>query len=58
MEERLGVKLVERQAGGRNGGGAVLTTEAREFLARYKRMEDSLRGVVDRKFADIFGAAR
>lgn len=58
MEQRLGVKLVERQAGGRNGGGAVLTTEAREFLARYKRMEDSLRGVVDRKFADIFGAAR
>ena len=36
MEERLGIKLVDRQAGGKNGGGATLTDEARVFLQNMK----------------------
>ncbi len=55
MEERLGLKLVERQAGGKNGGGATLTDEAREFIKRYERMEDGIRDIVDEKFNEIFG---
>ncbi len=55
MEERLGIRLVERQTGGRNGGGAVLTREAREFLRRFRNMEDGLKDVVDEKFERIFG---
>jgi formylmethanofuran dehydrogenase subunit E len=54
MEERLGISLVERRTGGKNGGGAVLTKEAREFLCRYAEMEDGLREVVDRKFDRVF----
>lgn len=54
MEERLGVSLVERQAGGRNGGGAVLTKEAREFLRKYEIMEEGIREFVDKKFKNIF----
>jgi formylmethanofuran dehydrogenase subunit E len=54
MEERLGIKLVDRQAGGKNGGGAVLTQDARDFLSRYKKMEDGLREMVDEKFEQIF----
>jgi molybdate transport system regulatory protein len=54
MEERLGIGLVERHAGGRNGGGASLTREAREFLARYSRLEDGIREFVDEKFNGIF----
>lgn len=55
MEERLGIKLVERKAGGRNGGGATLTKEAREFLKKYEMMEEGIRDIVDKRFEEIFG---
>jgi molybdate transport system regulatory protein len=54
MEERLGIKLVERRTGGRNGGGAVLTEEAREFLKKYERMEEGILEMVDERFRGIF----
>ncbi len=54
MEERLGVKLVERQAGGRNGGGATLTEDAREFLRKYEALERGIQGLVDKRFRTIF----
>jgi molybdate transport system regulatory protein len=55
MEERLGIKLIERQTGGKDGGGAILTTEAKEFLKRYELMEEGIREMVDQKFRGIFG---
>jgi molybdate transport system regulatory protein len=55
MEERIGIALVERRAGGRNGGGAVLTKEAREFLKKYARLEEGFKAEADRKFKQIFG---
>jgi molybdate transport system regulatory protein len=55
MEERLGIKLVERHAGGKNGGGATLTEEAREFLKKYEMMEEGIREIVDKRFRRIFG---
>jgi len=55
MEERLGVKLVERQAGGRNGGGAVLTDDARTFLKKYEALEKGVQELVDKRFRSIFG---
>jgi molybdate transport system regulatory protein len=54
MEERLGIKLVERQAGGRNGGGATLTDDARMFLKKYKSLEKGIHAIVDEKFKKIF----
>jgi len=54
MEERLGVKLVERQIGGRNGGGAVLTADARMFLKKYEALEKGIQEFVDKKFRGIF----
>lgn len=54
MEQRLGIRLVERQAGGRNGGGATLTEEAREFLRRYEEMEEGVREFVDERFKRVF----
>ena len=55
MEERLGVSLIgkERRAG-KNGGGALLTKDARKFLKKYEQMEDGIRKC-DKKFAAIFG---
>jgi len=54
MEERLGVKLVDRQTGGRNGGGAVLTADARMFLKKYEALEKGIQAFVDKKFRGIF----
>lgn len=54
MEERLGIKLVDRQAGGKNGGGAVLTDEARIFIRKYELMEEGIKELVDKKFKEIF----
>lgn len=55
MEDRLGIKLVERQIGGRNGGGAQLTEDARDFLRKYEILEEGVRDMVDKRFKDIFG---
>ncbi len=54
MEERLGIKLVERQSGGKNGGGAFLTREARSFLEKYELLEEGIRQLVDKKFKKVF----
>lgn len=54
MEERLEMKLVERQTGGKYGGGAVLTQEARQFLKNYEELEKGIQDIVDRRFAKIF----
>ena len=54
MEERLGVKLVDRKTGGKHGGGAALTAEARAFLRKYETLEKGIQEIVDRKFRGIF----
>jgi molybdate transport system regulatory protein len=56
MEERLGFKLVERQKGGRNGGGASLTNDAKVFLRQYGKLEYGIKEIVDKKFKQIFRA--
>jgi len=56
MEERLGVKLIDRQAGGRNGGGATLTKRAKDFLKKYEALEEGIKELVDDKFRGIFKA--
>ncbi len=54
MEERLGIKLIERRTGGKDGGGAVLTDDARDFLRKYEMMEKGIQEFVDGKFRTIF----
>jgi len=54
MEERLGFKLIERQTGGKNGGGATLTEEAKKFLRKYEALEMGIRELVDERFRKIF----
>ena len=54
MEERLGIQLVERQTGGKNGGGAAVTKEARQFLEKFEAMEKGLRETVDERFGKLF----
>lgn len=54
MEERLGFKLIDRQTGGKNGGGATLTQEAKLFLKKYAELEMGIREIVDERFRKIF----
>ncbi|MHB8845360.1 MAG: winged helix-turn-helix domain-containing protein [Nitrospirota bacterium] len=54
MEKRLEISLVVRQTGGRNGGGASLTSEAREFLRKFEKLEQGLREFVDAQFREFF----
>ncbi len=54
MEKRLGIKLVERHAGGRNGGGAFLTGEARTFLQKFSSLERGIKEMVDDRFEKTF----
>lgn len=54
MEERLGIKLVERQAGGRHGGGAALTKDARAFIKKFEVMEGGFEDLVDKRFVELF----
>ena len=54
MESRLGKTLVIRQAGGRNGGGASLTDDARNLLGKYRKLESGVNEMLDKKFAEVF----
>jgi len=54
LESRLGKVLVLRQAGGKNGGGASLTDDARNLLEKYRRLESGINEMLDKKFAEVF----
>jgi molybdate transport system regulatory protein len=55
MEKRLGMRLVERQAGGPHGGGASLTDEARQLVKKFQLLEEGMREMVDARFGNTFG---
>lgn len=54
MEERMGVVFVERHVGGRRGGGAKLTSAARDFLHKYGRLERGINRIIDKRFQKTF----
>jgi molybdate transport system regulatory protein len=54
-EQELGVPVLERRVGGKQGGGSALTPEGRELLTRYSaaqvEVETYLTDVFSRHFA-------
>jgi len=54
MEKRGGVKLVDTQVGGGEGGGAKLTPAGRDFLRRYRSFRDGLDEFIEEKFKQAF----
>ena len=53
-EEGLGFKLLSSVTGGKNGGGAVLTNEARRMIAAYEEYCEKLHEYGDTLFAETF----
>ena len=54
-EKALGVKLLERKAGGRGGGGAALTEEGAAILSAYKAFVRESDLLVSQTFEKYFG---
>jgi len=52
MEEGLGYPLVERQTGGRNGGGSALTAEAQALLDKFESLESEIEIMVRDRFGE------
>ena len=54
-EERLGVRLLRTESGGAEGGGSRLTEEARDLVARFRRVTAGVAELVERRFRDELG---
>ena len=54
-EERLGMRLLETESGGAEGGGSRLTDEARDLIGRFRRVTAGVAGLVERRFRAEFG---
>ena len=54
MEKRGGIKFVDTQVGGRDGGGAKLTPSGRDFLKRYLTFREGLDEYIGEKFKKAF----
>ncbi len=53
-EERLGVKLVETQIGGVDGGGSQLTSAATDYIQRFHDFTSGLNDLVFQRFQEFF----
>lgn len=56
MEERLGTRLVEKQVGGKGGGGSTLTERGKSLIRKYDQLLAGNQNTINRSFEQIFGA--
>lgn len=57
-EAVLGYPLLNRSAGGRSGGGSVVTDEGKELLEQYEQYRTACKEANRRIYQEIFGAER
>ncbi len=57
-EKALGMKLLEVTTGGKGGGGAALTPEAKELLSKYKKYVNRITSLTEKEFKHIFGSRK
>lgn len=55
-EEAMGISLLDRSIGGSKGGGAQLTEEAHDLMARYRSCCKAVNTAADRSFEKAFTA--
>jgi len=56
MESRLGIRLVEKQVGGKGGGGSILTREGKALIEKYDLLLTGNQETVNKCFQEIFGS--
>jgi molybdate transport system regulatory protein len=54
MEEGLGFKLINAQAGGVHGGGAELTDKGRELIRKFRAFDQGLSDEIEQRFEESF----
>ncbi len=54
-EAELGVRLLESESGGADGGGSRLTPAGRDLCRRFRRVSGGIHEVVSRRFGAEFG---
>lgn len=54
-EENLGVRLVDTQVGGAEGGGAWLTPEGEKYVRLFRELDRELAEVANLRFTELFG---
>lgn len=54
MEKRLRIKLVDSKRGGVGGGGAVLTTDAKDLMKRYEKFSEKSAKKIESEFKKVF----
>jgi molybdate transport system regulatory protein len=57
-EKALGIKLLEVTTGGKGGGGATLTPEAKELISKYQKYTDRMTLLMEKEFKRIFGGKK
>lgn len=53
IEKRFKQKLVIKNKGGRNGGGAMLTPFAKKLIEQYDKIERNIKKYADKKFGGL-----
>lgn len=54
LEHNLGYLVVERQRGGKGGGGTSLTAEGGKFLLAYQEFEETIHQITQKEFRERF----
>ena len=54
MEDRLGVQLVKKSVGGKGGGGATLTDEARVLIKKFDQLQAGNQEAINEAFSKTF----
>lgn len=52
-EEGMGLRIVERQAGGQSGGAAEVSEDGCRLLAVYEKLEAEISGIAGRRFREL-----
>ena len=53
-EKELGIKMVERHQGGKDGGSSALTEEGRDIIRSFEKLENEMNDIVREKYKEIF----
>jgi len=56
MEQRLGFKVLDRQVGGKLGGGSRITPKAKRLMSFYSAFREEAKGAVFRIFEEKFNS--